>query len=56
MILVRYLSEFHGKEAAQIDADLRIDSHDFLELMVAEHICLNISGRNARRVGWHLGK
>ena len=52
----RHLSEFHRKEPAQIDADLRVDSHDLLELMVAEHICFDISGRDARRVGGHLGK
>ena len=39
---VSMLPEFHSEEPAQIDTDLRVDLHDFLELMMPQHISFHL--------------
>jgi hypothetical protein len=50
------LPELHREESAEIDPNLRIDLHYFLELMMPQHVRLRILGRHASGIGRHTGK
>lgn len=50
------LPELHREEPAEINANLRIDLHYFLKLMMPQHVRLRILGRNASGIGRHTGK